>query len=200
MKVSLLSCGIFRFELEYLLPEITAALGDISVEFLSPALDVKADLLEKSVRAYLESRPQDKTVLLYGSMCHTEWARITGKSAVVYPKAANCVELLVSPEKKKLSDACGNVYYLTMGGLKLWKDIYLQGHGWDETDARINFGSFEQILVLDTGVFPISDEELFEFFEFTRVPVERMPISLDYFKSLVLELCTAAAAAEIPGT
>ena len=81
-----------------------------------------------------------------------------------------------------------------MGGLRLWKEIYQQGHGWDSTDARINFGSCEKIVVLDTGIFTISDEELFEFFEYTQVPVELMPISLHYFKSLVLELCKAAMA------
>lgn len=196
MSLSFLSCGIFRFELEKILPEIKEALGgqDIHLDFLSPALDVKADILEKSVIEHLESHHQDKTVLLYGGMCHTEWPRITGTFGAVYPKAANCVEILLSPEKKKMSDASGNIYYLTMGGLKLWKEIYQQGHGWDSTDARINFGSFEKIVVLDTGIFTISDEELFEFFEYTQVPVELMPLSLNYFKSLVLDLCKAAVA------
>ncbi|MDR2798302.1 MAG: DUF1638 domain-containing protein [Treponema sp.] len=196
MSLSLLSCGIFRFELEKILPEIKEALNgqDIHLDFLSPALDVKADILEESVTEHLESHPHDKTVLLYGGMCHTEWARITGKFGTVYPKSANCVEILLSPEKKKMSDASGNIYYLTMGGLKLWKEIYQQGHGWDSTDARINFGSFEKIVVLDTGIFTISDEELFEFFEYTQVPVEIMPISLNYFKSLILDLCKTAVA------
>jgi hypothetical protein len=195
VSLSLLSCGIFRFELEKILPEIQEALGgqDMGLTFLSPALDVKADILEKSVTEHLESHHHDKTVLLYGGMCHTEWARITGTSgAVVYPKAANCVEILLSPEKKKMNDTSGNIYYLTMGGLKLWKEIYRQGHGWDSTDARINFGFFEKIVVLDTGIFAISEEELFEFFEYTQVPVELMPVSLDYFKSLVLALCKTA--------
>jgi hypothetical protein len=192
VSLSLLSCGIFRFELEKILPEIKEALGDILVDFLSPALDVHIDRLEQSVSEHLEAHQHDKNILLYGGMCHTEWARITGKSGAVYPKAANCVEILLSPEKKKMSDVTGNIYYLTMGGLKLWKEIYQQGHGWDSTDARVNFGYFEKIVVLDTGIFAISDEELFEFFEYTQIPVEVMPISLDYFKSLVLELGKAA--------
>jgi hypothetical protein len=44
-------------------------------------------------------------------------------------------------------------------------------------------------VVLDCGLFEITDEELFEFFEFTQVPVEVMPISLDYFRDLVFGLC-----------
>jgi hypothetical protein len=194
VSISILSCGIFRFELEKLMPEIREELGidDIQAEFLPSALDANAGLLEKSVTEKLESRQNGKTALLYGSMCHTEWGRITEKSGAVYPKASNCVEILFSPERKKESDSSANIYYLTMGGLKLWKEIYRQGHGWDSADARVNFGYFEKIVVLDTGIFEITDEELFEFFEYTQIPVEVMKISTDYFKSLVLDLCKAA--------
>jgi hypothetical protein len=190
MNLSLISCGIFRYELEKVLPEIEAELDcKISTDVLAPALDTNADLLENSVAEKLASHGDKKTILLYGSMCHTEWPRIIGESGVVYPKAANCAEILLSPEKKKAFDAEGNVYFLTMGGLKQWKEIYQQGHGWDAADARVNFGYFEKIIVLDTGVFEISDEDLFEFFDFTQIPVEVMQISLDYFKSVLTDLC-----------
>jgi hypothetical protein len=190
MNISLISCGIFRYELEKLLPEIETELGcKIEADFLAPALDANADLLEKSVTEKFVEHQDKKTALLYGNMCHTEWPRITEKSGAVYPKAANCAEILLSPEKKKEFDAKENVYFLTMGGLKEWKEIYRQGHGWDAADARVNFGYFEKIVVLDTGVFEISDEDLFEFFEFCQVPVEVMNISLDYLKSTLIDLC-----------
>lgn len=190
MELSLISCGIFRYELEKILPEIEAELDcKIAPDFLSPALDVNAALLENSVAEKLATRQGKKNILLYGSMCHTEWSRITGKSDTVYPKAANCVEMMLSPKKKKEFDAEGNAYFLTMGGLKQWKEIYQQGHGWDAADARVNFGYFEKIIVLDAGLFEISDEELFDFFDFTQIPVEVMPINLDYFKSVILDLC-----------
>jgi hypothetical protein len=190
-----ISCGIFRFELEKVLPEILGELGmeaeavrNIQIEYLDPGLDTRADVLENAVTEKLNAHAGDKTMLLYGSMCHTEWKRICEKSGASYPKPSNCAEILLSPEKKKEIDATGNVYYLTMGGLKLWKEIYKHSHGWDETDARQNFGFFDKIIVLDTGVFEIADEELFEFFEYTQVPVEVEKISLDHFKSVVKSL------------
>jgi hypothetical protein len=190
MCLTIISCGIFRYELEKIRPEIEAALGcRVEIDFLAPALDVNADLLEKSVTEEFERYQGQKSVLLYGSMCHTEWPRITEKRETVYPKTANCVETLLGTENKKELDKSGNVYFLTMGGLRQWKEVYRQGHGWDDADARVNFGYFEKIVVLDTGVFPISDEDLFEFFDFTQVPVEVMRISLDHFKSVVLDLC-----------
>jgi hypothetical protein len=187
-----ISCGIFRFELEKVLAEIKAELGfDIQADYLAPGLDVHADVLENAVREKLDSHSSDKNMLLYGSMCHTEWKRITEKSGAAYPKPANCVEMLLSPERKKEIDAAGNVYYLTMGGLKLWKEIYQQSHGWDDTDARQNFCYFEKIILLDTGVFEITDEELFEFYEYTQVPIEVEKITLDHFKSIVKNMVTS---------
>jgi hypothetical protein len=190
--LSIVSCGIFRYELEKILPEVEAELGTrIAVDFLAPALDVNAALLEKSVAEKLELYKDQKSILLYGGMCHTEWARITKNNDVVFPKkCANCIEILLGPDKKKELDAEGNIYFLSSGGLKQWKEIYLQGHGWDDADARVNFGYFEKIIVLDSGIFEIKDEDLFEFFEFTQVPVELMKISLDHFKSVIIDMCT----------
>jgi hypothetical protein len=195
MTLTFISCGIFRLELEKVLPEIEAELGcAVQVDYLEPGLDTHADTLEKAVTDKMNDHSNDKTMLLYGSMCHTEWPRITGKTGVVYPKPANCAEMLLSPEKKKEIDAGGNCYYLTMGGLKDWKDIYQRSHGWDDADARQNFGFFEKIIVLNTGIFEIADEDLFEFFEYTQVPVEILKIDLDHFKSIIKGLCTARLA------
>ncbi|WP_038078731.1 DUF1638 domain-containing protein [Treponema primitia] len=188
--ISVLSCGIYRLELEKILPEIQAELGtDLHINYLPPALDVNENRLATAITEGLQAFEHKQSLLLYGRMCHTDMAGITKDTGALYPRTANCVEAFLSPEKKKEMDATGNVYYLTMSGLKLWREIYQQGHGWDAVDARINFGSFDKIVVLDCGLFEITDEELFDFFEFTQVPVEVMPISLDYFKGVVLDIC-----------
>jgi hypothetical protein len=194
--IPVLSCGIYQAELESILPEIEEELGAaLSIRYLPPALDVNETRLAEAIAGELaencvrEGDGKNPPLLLYGRMCHTDMAGITRGTGAVYPGAANCVEAFLSPEKKKEIDATGNVYYLAMSGLKLWREIYQQGHGWDAVDARINFGSFDRIVVLDCGLFEIADEALFDFFEFTQVPVEVMPITLDYFKGLVLDLC-----------
>jgi hypothetical protein len=188
--IPVLSCGIYRLELEKILPEIQVEIGaDLQINYLPPALDVNEKCLASAITEGLHALGGKKAMLLYGRMCHTNMAGITKDTGALYPRAANCVEAFLSPEKKKEMDAAGNVYYLTMSGLKLWREIYQQGHGWDAVDARINFGSFDKIVVLDCGLFEITDEELFDFFEFTQVPVEVMPISLDYFKGVVLDIC-----------
>ncbi|MDR3355714.1 MAG: hypothetical protein LBO04_00790 [Spirochaetaceae bacterium] len=72
MDLSLISCGIFRYELEKALPEIEEELGcKIDVDFLAPALDVNTALLESTVTEKLSAHNDKKNILLYGSMCHT---------------------------------------------------------------------------------------------------------------------------------
>jgi hypothetical protein len=188
--ISVLSCGIYQLELEKILPEIQEELGvELSVNYLPPGLDVNETRLAAAITKGLQALAGKPAMLLYGCMCHTDMAGVTKDTGAIFPRTANCVEAFLSPEKKKEMDATGNVYYLTMSGLKLWREIYQQGHGWDAVDARINFGSFDKIVVLDCGLFPITDEALFDFFEFTQTPVEVMPISLDYFKGVVLGVC-----------
>lgn len=191
--MNIIACGIFRFELEKVLPEVLAELGGAAapgIEYLPPALDAHADKLEAAVAEKLNAHRGAPCALLYGSMCHTDWPRISEQSGARCPKPANCAELLLSPQKKKEMDAAGSNYYLTMGGLKLWKEIYQDSHGWDSVDARQNFCYFDKIVLLDTGVYEIADEELFDFFEYTQVPIEVEKITLDHFKSVVKDLLT----------
>jgi hypothetical protein len=201
-SIPALSCGIYRLELEKILPEIQAELGaELAVNYLPPGLDVNETRLAEAIKEGLRALGGKPALLLYGRMCHTDMAGITLDTGVIYPRAANCVEAFLSPEKKQEMDATGNVYYLTMSGLKFWREIYQQGHGWEAADARVNFGFFDKIVVLDCGLFEITDEALFDFFEFTQVPVEVMPISLGYFKGVVLGICRkllGSQAAPIP--
>ncbi|GHV77235.1 hypothetical protein AGMMS49942_20560 [Spirochaetia bacterium] len=190
MVLPILSCGIFQGELEHILPRLKEKFGEeISAKFLPAGLDVSEPKLEAAINEGLASFNNRKTALLYGSMCHTNMAEVARATGSIYPKPANCAAILLGPEKKQEMDAQGNFYYLTSGGLRLWREIYKQGHAWDDADARANFGSFEKIVVLDTGVIEIADEELFEFFEFTQVPVEIEKISLDHFEAVVFDMC-----------
>ncbi|GMO47094.1 MAG: hypothetical protein Ta2B_29020 [Termitinemataceae bacterium] len=190
MDFPILSCGIFQLELEHILPNLREKLGEeILLKFLPPGLDVSEAKLEAAIAEGLASFNNRKTALLYGSMCHTNMAELAKTSNSIYPKPANCAAMLLGAEKKKAMDAQGNFYYLTLGGLRLWREIYKEGHGWDDADARVNFASFEKIIVLDTGVIEIPDEELFEFFEYTQVPVEIEKISLDHFETVVFDMC-----------
>ncbi|MDR0551568.1 MAG: DUF1638 domain-containing protein, partial [Spirochaetaceae bacterium] len=136
-----IACGIFQYELEKVLPEIEAELGiHVDIDYLEMALDADAELLEKAVSEKLNAslaesagggkagsaakKPGEKPLLLYGSMCHTEWSRITAPSGAIYPAPANCAEMLIGAERKRELQADGDAYFLTSTSFKNWKDIF----------------------------------------------------------------------------
>ncbi|HMM05280.1 MAG TPA: DUF1638 domain-containing protein [Clostridiales bacterium] len=192
-----LSCGIFQPELERIFTELKDDLADyeIAVDFIPPGLHVNNDKLGKGIAAGLTSLKEDKILLLYGSMCHPDLAEIVKEYDLIYPEMPNCVEIMLSPARKKELDQGGNIFYMTAGWLKYWHEIFQQEQGWDETDARINFGFYDKIVVLDSGCFDIDEEEMFCFFDYTQIPIEVEPIDLEHFKTVILDLCTKAFAA-----
>jgi hypothetical protein len=95
--------------------------------------------------------------------------------------------LILGLERQREIDSQAKVFYLTPGWLLHWRDIFQQGQGWDEIDARQNMGYYDKALLLDTGTAEYSDEDLLEFFEYTQVPAEIMNIDLSVFKAHVVE-------------
>ncbi|MDR0524787.1 MAG: DUF1638 domain-containing protein [Spirochaetaceae bacterium] len=191
--IHLTSCGIFQWELEKVLPEIEKELGQpVDLALISPALDASEAKLERALRESAADSGGDRYAWLYGSMCHPNMAGLAEELGAAFPKPANCMEIFLGPEQKKKRDAEGNFYYISSGGLRLWRKIYQEERGMDEADARVNFGYFEKIIVLDTGLFPIEDEEVLAFYDFTQIPLEIEPIGLDYFKSVILDICRRA--------
>ena len=77
---------------------------------------------------------------------------------------------------------------------------FREGLGWDEVDARQNFGFYEVIVLLDFGLEPIDDLEVLECFEYTQKPVEVVPARLDRFRSVLQEVVTGARKGPRPET
>jgi hypothetical protein len=189
MKLPLLSCGIFKYELEAIRPQLEQELGaELAARFLPPALDLNFNRLEESLRQDL-SDSKASTALLYGCMCHPNMTALAKELNAVLPAPSNCLQMFISPERREQLENGETVFFLTLGGLRQWKDIYIDGHGWDDVDGRINFGYIDKIILLDSGAFQYSDEELFDFFEYTQTPIEVEPIDLEYFKNNVLAIC-----------
>jgi len=123
-------------------------------------------------------------LLIYGE-CHPDIDRIAERYGSKRIPTRNCISALLGERKKQL-DKQGNYFYITSGWLKNWKKIFIDGLKWDEVDARQNFGFYDKILMLDSRVRDITDEEILEFFTFTQKEIETLNISLDNFKNLIL--------------
>jgi len=79
---------------------------------------------------------------------------------------------------------------MTPGWIEMFNKSIAEGF-WTVEDARINLGWYDKILLLDTGIEPLSEELILDFFELTQVPIEILPVSLDHFKTVVRQLLRA---------
>lgn len=198
MEVRIVACGIFKLELERVLEEIRAEWAsdaEFKVTYTEPALHVDYDKLKDGITEALTNKAtEEKVVLLFGSMCHPEISEITEKYHVIKLQPKNCIELILGKERQEEIEKSVKVFYITQGWLQNWREIFMQGQGWDEIDARQNFGFYDKVLLLDTGVSEFNDEDILEFYEYTQVPIEIESVGLRVFKENVAETLKKALA------
>ena len=63
---------------------------------------------------------------------------------------------------------------MTPGWLRNWGEIFREGLGWDEVDARQNFGLYDVVVLLDFGLEPIDDLAVLEFFDCVSTPLSKL--------------------------
>lgn len=97
--------------------------------------------------------------------------------------AGNCIDALPGSEERLKYEAEG-CFLLTPGWVRAWPSI-VASMGWDAVDVRINPGRYKKILVFDSGIHPLTDEEVLDFFDLTEFVVEICPLDPGHFSSLI---------------
>ena len=177
----LLCCEILRAEIEQLLK----TKQNVEIHYLEAGLHADLKKMETAIKTALAGIGSNEDVLLgFGNMCHPELESIAADYGANVLAGKNCIEILLG-DKLKEFDAEARTFYITNGWLENWRKIFIEQLKWDKIDARQNFGFYERIVLLDTGLIPIEDETILEFFEYTEVPVEIVPIELDNLEKLL---------------
>jgi hypothetical protein len=180
MANKLLCCEILRNEIEQLLQGNT-----VKIQYLEAGLHADFKKMEHAIKAGLEEMGNSDDVLLgFGTMCHPGMENLAADYGTNTLQAKNCIEMLLGDQLKEL-DAQSKTFYITSGWLENWRKIFIEQLKWDSIDARQNFGFYDRILLLDTGLIPLVDEHILDFFEYTQVPIEIMSIELDNLKKLL---------------
>jgi hypothetical protein len=159
---------------------------DVDIAYLDAGLHVDLDKLAGSLTGALNDMAGSDAVLLIGNECHPEMEQLAAAHGRRLVKAKNCIEMILGDKMTELNSEA-RTFYLTSGWLENWRKIFVEGLKWDQIDARQNFGFYDRLLLLDTGLAPIDDEKILEFYDYTQVPVEIMPIDLDNFRRLLEE-------------
>jgi hypothetical protein len=188
MAKTFVVCSILAQEVEKVMEEL--ALSN-RIDYIEAALHVDLDKMEHALTESLTGLKNsgEQPALIVGTKCHPDIKKLAKSYNSDIVCGSNCIEMLLGEEKVRELDAECNTFYITSGWLKNWRSIFRSGGlGWDPIDARINFGRYERILLLDAGLEEFSDEDIFEFFEYTEVPIETYPITLDHLKKEMLEI------------
>jgi hypothetical protein len=159
---------------------------DVDITYLDAGLHVDFDKLAGSLADVLNDMAGDDISLVIGNECHPEMEKIAASCNGRVAPAKNCIEMLLGDKMAEMNSEA-KTFYLTSGWLENWRKIFVEGLKWDEIDARQNFGFYDRLLLLDTGLSPIEDEKILEFYEYTQVPVEVMPIDLANFRKMLEE-------------
>lgn len=183
-KFGIVACGIFKEELE----AVCNQLGLTHHKFyLTPGLHVDLDKLKNKLTRKLkqiEDKYQHK-VIIYGE-CHPQIDELAKNHGAERIEVRNCIDALLGDRKKELEKESNN-FYISSGWLTNWQKIFVEGLGWDQTDARMRFGRYDKIILINTGVREISDEEILEFYDYTQTPVETVDVDLEHFKEVILD-------------
>jgi len=187
---TILVCSILEGEVKKIMEDLNLC---NRLKYIDAALHVDNDLMENALKSSLKEfehskeDPKEGPAVVIGTKCHPNIRKIVESYGSEIFNASNCVEMLLGDKMYELSEEA-KTFFLTVGWLDNWRKIFIEGLKWDPIDARINFGCYERIHLLDAGLREISDEEIIEFFEYTEVPIDIYPITLDHFKQEFLKL------------
>lgn len=178
----LIACKIFQDELVAVLAEQS----DCDVLWIDAGLHADLNQLEAALTAELRKAAETgaDVKVLYGSGCHPDICRLARRHGAGIPAAKNCIEAFCGAKTEELQK--NRTMIMTPGWIRAWRKI-METQGWEETDARINMGFHDRILLLDAGVAPLSDEEILEFFDIVQVPVDVQPLDLACFRGFLSE-------------
>lgn len=174
-----------------LLRELTAILkknhATAEIHPMDYSIHINPDLMERELQQNLHplSSANETIGILVGTECQgrTPLTTIAQQNKAALPKEQNCIEMILGSKKTKELQQ-NRTAIMTPGWITMMKTS-IENSTWRVEDARINMGWYDRILLLDTGVVPLDDETILEFFELTGVPIEIMVVNLNRFSRVV---------------
>jgi hypothetical protein len=181
---AIIACGVFQKEIEHL----KESLGfPFQASYLGSGLHVDFDELKQALEGELEKcRDSEGTIVIYGQ-CHPLIDEILKPYKAALIDCQNCVDAFITRKGVEEWARSGLYFYLSPGWLDAWKEIFSR-LGWTPSEARLQMGSFKGVIYMNTLKDAARrEQELLEFFDYTNLPFEVMPVSLDHFKSLIID-------------
>ena len=198
--IAIVSCGTLSLELNYLRSQ--GFLDADHVYFTTPGLHESPRELENQLPARIERARQktDKILVVYGGkFCYVNANHPTRTIDTIIAEqggniarinATHCMDMLASETERDAWAGGEKVLWLTPGWIKFRHQVY---KGWDKGLANENFPKHTGGAMVLDGIGFMDDymaehaEELLEYSDWMGIPIQPYPITLDRFKSLLLE-------------
>ena len=183
-KKKINACQIFTDELRAVLPE---EYRDIDINWLDAGLHWNREKKEKTLQQAIKDAATEGTdaIFIFANGVHPDMRDIVNSQGGKILGTNNCVEVLCPESYDELGK---DRTMVIMPGWIRYFTRQMEAAGWDEVDIRQNFGHYDRFLLMDTGINPLSEEEILEFYDLIQVPIEIQQISLDHFREKLIEV------------
>lgn len=183
----LIACPIFQQELESVLSELKLT---PSIKYMHYTIHNNPLMMEEQLQEKVESAQSTNQHVrfLVGKHCKgkRDMSEVVKGCNGKIPQARNCIDMLIGDKLTKELQK-NRTSLMTPAWIRMINQSIADGQ-WSVTDARVNLGWYNKILILDTGVDPLSDEQIMEFYDLTQVAIDILPVDLQYFKELLQDL------------
>ncbi len=202
--IAIISCGSLSIELNHLKQE--GFLDTNHLFFTTPGLHQDIPKLERQLINRIKKAKEkvNKVIVVYGGkFCYVNadnptrtMQTIIGEQGpgVVRIDATHCMDMLASEEERKqIADEItggDQVWWMTPGWIKFRHQVF---KGWDKGLANENFPRHTGGAIVLDGIGYLDEymaehpEEFLEYCDWMGIPMQSYPVSLDRFKSLLLE-------------
>jgi len=201
---AIVSCGTLSLELNALKDD--GFLDDAQVLFTTPGLHEDVKELERQLIKRVEKAKTlaGKVIVVYGGkFCYINADQPTRTMQTIIGElgpnvarinATHCMDMIASEEEREriAQDMAGGekVWWMTPGWIKFRHQVF---KGWDKGLANENFPRHTGgAIVLDgigfvDQVMAEKPEEFLEYSDWMGIPIQPCPVTLDRFKSLLME-------------
>jgi hypothetical protein len=183
----LIACPIFAKELESILAELNIA---PVINYMHYTIHTNPLMMEEQLQEKITAiQGKTKNIrFLVGRHCKgkREMVEVVESCKGKIPQAKNCIEMLIGNELSKDLEK-NRTSLMTPAWVRMITQSIADGQ-WSVPEARLNLGWYNKILILDTGVDSLSDEQIMEFFDLTQVEIDILPVDLKHFKTVLQDL------------
>ena len=202
--IAVVSCGTLSMELNHLKKE--GFLDTNHLFFTTPGLHENVRELERQLieRINKAKEKADKVLVVYGGkFCYVnadEPTRTMRKiieeqgPSVAKIEATHCMDMIASEAEREqiAQEVAGGekVWWMTPGWIKFRHNVF---KGWDKGLANENFPRHTGGAIVLDGIGYVDQymaekpEEFLEYSDWMGIPIQGYPVTLDRFKSLLLE-------------